>query len=214
MAALGVRTVYDLRTRGERDSQPDQLPATATPIVLDVLDGHLDSVPAHMLDLLEDPPRASLALRDGVGEALLEQAYREFVTLPSAHTAFSRLYRGLLSGGEGPALVHCTTGKDRTGWAAAALLLLLGVPESDVQAEYLLTNEQLLPYLAPLFERFAEGGGDPEVLRPVLGVQPSYLRTAMGLVLAEHGSIEGYFAGALGLGDDLQRQLRAVLLVG
>ncbi|HEX6888113.1 MAG TPA: tyrosine-protein phosphatase, partial [Candidatus Nanopelagicales bacterium] len=97
---------------------------------------------------------------------------------------------------------------------AAALLLLLGVPESDVLAEYLLTNEQLLPYLAPLFARFAAAGGDPEVLRPVLGVQPSYLRTALDLVHAEHGSIEGYFASALGLGDDLQRQLREVLLRG
>ena len=40
-----------------------------------------------------------------------------------------------------PALFHCTTGKDRTGWAAAALLSLLGVPEDVIFQDYLRSND-------------------------------------------------------------------------
>jgi len=49
---------------------------------------------------------------------------------------------------------HCTAGKDRTGWAAASTLLLLGVSTGDVFADYLLTNDQLRPALQPLLDQF------------------------------------------------------------
>jgi protein-tyrosine phosphatase len=38
---------------------------------------------------------------------------------------------------------HCTAGKDRTGFAAALILLALGVPRPVVMQDYLLTNELL-----------------------------------------------------------------------
>jgi protein-tyrosine phosphatase len=212
LGRLGIRTVVDLRTAGERTAQPDRLPDAARVVVADVLADFADSLPAHMYDLLQDPVRATAALSGGRAEALLVGAYEQFVTLPSAHAAFAQLYRHLARDGADPVLVHCTTGKDRTGWAAAALLLLLGVPREDVMAEYLLTNEQLLPALSHMFTAFADAGGDPEVLHPVLGVRAEYLDHALQLVEARHGSIEGYFAGALGLADHDRAALRAQLL--
>jgi protein-tyrosine phosphatase len=212
LGRLGIRTVFDLRTAGERAAQPDRLPARARPVVADVLGDVEDSVPAHMFGLLEDPVRATAALADGRAEALLTRAYEQFVTLPGAHAAFAHLFRHLAEDGA-PVLVHCTTGKDRTGWAAAALLLLLGVPEQEVMAEYLLTNEQLLPALSPMFTAFADAGGDPAVLHPVLGVRAEYLNHALHLVREQHGSIEGYFTGALGLGEASLAALRGRFLV-
>jgi protein-tyrosine phosphatase len=212
LEALGIRTVYDLRTAPERAAQPDRIPRMATGVVADVLGDSTDSVPAHLMDLLVDPPRATRALAGGRAAALFDQAYRDIVLLPSAHAAFRALYLGLLDGPSRPVLVHCTTGKDRTGWAAAALLMLLGVPDEDVMAEYLLTNEQLLPALQPLFDAFAAGGGDPEVLRPVLGVRAAYLEDARAQMAAQYGSVQGYFDEALGLDAASQRELRALLL--
>jgi Tyrosine phosphatase family len=71
---------------------------------------------------------------------------------------------------------HCTTGKDRTGWAAAATLLLLGVSTDDVFADYLPTNDQLHPALQPLLGQFRSIGGDPDLLKPVVGVQKNTWR--------------------------------------
>ncbi len=45
-----------------------------------------------------------------------------------------------------PVLVHCTSGKDRTGVVVAALLKILKVPESIIVQEYLLTRLALFSW--------------------------------------------------------------------
>lgn len=42
-----------------------------------------------------------------------------------------------------PALVHCTSGKDRTGIVVAALLSILGVSEQFIVTEYLLSDGEV-----------------------------------------------------------------------
>ena len=39
-----------------------------------------------------------------------------------------------------PALIHCTAGKDRTGVVAALILKIIGVPQSIIVEEYLLSD--------------------------------------------------------------------------
>ena len=111
-----------------------------------------------------------------------------------------------------PALFHCTTGKDRTGWAAAATLTLLGVSEEDVLADFLITNRDLLPALKPYFDQFASTGGDPALLRPVLGVEPAYLHAALDEMHNRFGTIEAYFTEGLGIDAEDQQSLRAILV--
>ena len=41
-------------------------------------------------------------------------------------------------------LFHCASGKDRTGYAAAIILRILGVPQKVVMDDYLLSNEYYL----------------------------------------------------------------------
>lgn len=42
-----------------------------------------------------------------------------------------------------PVLIHCLSGKDRTGIVVAALLLILGVDEKAIEAEYLLSEGEI-----------------------------------------------------------------------
>lgn len=44
---------------------------------------------------------------------------------------------------EGAVVVHCAAGKDRTGTVVALALLVAGVPEEDVVADYVLTAERI-----------------------------------------------------------------------
>jgi protein-tyrosine phosphatase len=46
---------------------------------------------------------------------------------------------------DGPVLIHCAAGKDRTGLISALLLGLVGVPAETVAADYALTAELLRP---------------------------------------------------------------------
>ena len=123
-----------------------------------------------LLAILADPKAAGALLGDEQSTAHLRRR------VPPDHHSPKRprgIPRAIHQPGRpriSAAALHCTTGKDRTGWAAAALLMLLGVSYDDVLTDYLLTNQQLLPSMQPLLDRFAAEGGDPELLLPVFGV--------------------------------------------
>jgi protein-tyrosine phosphatase len=213
LAALGIRTVYDFRTAAERIAEPDRTPDGVTDVALDVLADMADaSAAASLFTLLTDPAQAPKVLGGGRAEALFVESYRDIVSLPSALSAYRQFFLGLVDPAARPALFHCTTGKDRTGWGAAALLMLLGVSDEDVLRDYLLTNDELLPALQPVFDRFAAAGGDPDLLRPVLGVREAYLATALHEMRSRWGDVDRYFGDGLGLGSSVQTQLRAAFV--
>ena len=210
LRGLGIRSIYDLRTAGEITDRPDVVPAGIRFHHLDVLADSSGSDIAETVTALHDPDLArELFSGPDLQEAFIS-GYREMVTLPSATAAYRQLFVDLLDENNLAALVHCTTGKDRTGWAAA-LLLLLGVSEDDVFREYLLTNDQLLPHLEPVFDAFAAIGGDPHLLYPVLGVERRYLQASLDEMRAVFGDIGTYFAEGLGIDSGTQDELRRSL---
>ena len=173
-----IRSIYDMRTEPERSAKPVRVPPGAEYIVIDVLRDAPGAAPAQLIKVLADPKAAADMLGGGKAVTLFKEGYRQFVTSPSALSAYRHFFLDLLSEAHRPALFHCTTGKDRTGWAAAALLTLLGVSDEMVMHEFMLTNEQLVPALQPVLDRFQLQGGDPELLLPIIGVQEDYLEAA------------------------------------
>ena len=208
---LGIGTVFDLRTAGEVVNQPDALPEGTRSVPLDVLADARHSAPAELQQIFANPSRADEFLREGQAEQYFEAAYRGFVTLPSARSAYQQLFEGIAAA-DGPVLYHCATGKDRTGWATAVLFGLLGVPDDQVLEEYLLTNTELLPMIQPWLDQFAEGGGDPQLLMTVLGVQESYLAAARAQMKESFGSVEDYVTAGLGVSPATIDALREKLI--
>lgn len=212
-SALGIRTVFDLRTAAEAQASPDRLPEGTHLVDLDVLADSSLSVAASLGELSTNPQAFAAALGGGQAERLFEDTYRDLVRLPSALSSYRNFYLGLIDETrEGAALFHCTTGKDRTGWAAASLLLLLGVDESDVYADYLQTNMDLLPALEPLLRQVEEQGVDRELLMPVVGVRESYLDAALDQMRSQFGTIERYAAEGLGLTSRELARLQELLV--
>lgn len=209
LARMGIRTVYDLRTRGERELHADRLPAGTRAVALDVLaDAPEEASPRHVMSLMDDLAKINAFLADGGGVRYFKARYRELVELDSARHAYGLLFLDLARDGSCPGIVHCTTGKDRTGWAVAALLLLLGVPEEHVMHEYLRSNAVLEAAFAPALEAFRARGGDPELLRPMVGVRASYLETSLDVMRQRFGTVEAYFAAGLGVDEAVQDRLR------
>jgi protein-tyrosine phosphatase len=208
----GLRRAYDLRTTAEIDKLPDQVPTTMQYVHLDVLADESAAAPAQLEALLHDPRKATAALGGGKLEALFAEGYRKFVSLPSAKRAYRELFQSLGDRSKLPAVFHCTTGKDRTGRAAAALLTLLGVPRETVYADYLRTNDYLLPYYAKQIEGFAAAGGDRAIPIAVFGVKREYLDAAFNEMERQYGTIDKYFADGLGIDAEGQAALRAMLL--
>lgn len=208
IAALGLKSTFDLRTAEERKALPDELPPGVNAVALDVLADSDQSAPAQLRKVLGDPKGGTVAAVD----ALFAKAYREFVSLPGSRKAYGRLFTDLAREGALPAVVHCTTGKDRTGWAVAALLALLGVPEDEVVADFLQSNEYVLPAYRKAIDGFAEAGGDPVVARAILGVRAGYLEAAFGEMKERYGTVERYFSEGLGVDAAGHKALRDRLL--
>ena len=208
-AKLGIRSVYDMRTADERAANPNIVPPGTEYIVVDILADASGAAPAQIAQALSDPKAAEEMLGGGKAESLFTDGYRQIVSLPSALTGYRQFFTDISEPEHRPAAFHCTTGKDRTGWAAAAFLLLMGVSEDDVHTDYMLTNAQLLPSLKPLVDHFVSLGGDADLLTPVIGVEPEYLDGALDEMRKRFKSVEGYFADGLGLDARVIDQLRS-----
>jgi protein-tyrosine phosphatase len=196
MEGLHIAYVVDLRTKSERAREPDRLPRGAKPVILDVsadADGSLGG----------DMRKAQAEIAAGRGVELLEAANRDFVSLPSAKAAYSALLALVADPATGPLVYHCTAGKDRTGWASAVLLSILGVPRERIYYDYLASNAYLAQKNAGILASLKASGApiDPANLEPVLGVRHTYLDSAFAEVDRVYGSMDAYVQKGLGLSE-------------
>jgi protein-tyrosine phosphatase len=195
---LGITADYDLRTTEEIAASPDVVPAGATYTNLNV-----------MADISLEPTLTSAAS----AEAYMEEIEQDFVTNPTAQAAFGTLLTDIANS-NGAVLYHCTAGKDRTGWATAVLLTLLGVPRATVVQDYLLSNTYYFDSPAVQAELKAMPAAESAVYAPLLEVEASYLQAGFAQVTASYGSMYGYAVHGLGLSPQTIAKLRHKLLVG
>ena len=121
---------------------------------------------------------------------------------------FRTLFTTLADGTHRPLVFHCTAGKDRTGFASALLLTLLGVPWDAVMDDYLRTNELWTGHI----------GRDPELASDtraaIVEARTPYLEAAFEVVRADFGGPEPFAERALGLDAAARERIRADLLEG
>lgn len=108
-------------------------------------------------------------------------------------------------------LVHCAAGKDRTGFAAAVILLALGVSREQVMADYLATSRYFLPaeQIPYLKEKYGFKQVEDAALVPIVDTRAEYLSAALDEMHAVSGAIETYFESHYGLGARELDALRA-----
>ena len=212
IAALGLKTDFDFRTKDEREPRPDEVPEGVKEVWLDVLADADEAGPAMLEKLMSDPKAANKALGGGKAAADFAASYRQFVSLPSAKKAFGDFFKALADREQMPALFHCTTGKDRTGWAAAAFLTLLGVPKDTVMEDYLRSNDYIIPKYQKVIDGFVAAGGEEGIPTAILGVRQEYLEAAFDEMEQKYETIEKYFAEGLGIDADQQQALRDLYL--
>ncbi|MBV2363602.1 tyrosine-protein phosphatase [Streptomonospora nanhaiensis] len=209
LGGLGVRQVVDLRTEFERQSNPDRVPDGAEYTSLDVQGDH--STGADLVAVLSDPARARTVFADGGAERFMHDVNRILVSGADARAGYAELLRRVAAG-PGATVFHCSAGKDRTGWGAALLLTLLGVPRETVFADYLASNGRLA-HLQESFRAAVEGAGvDLELVWPMVECRTSYLETAFTEVEKVYGSFGAYAAEGLGLAPGDLAALRERML--
>src|SRR3984957_16571495 len=188
---LGLKSAFDFRGTQER--------AEAMCAVAEITVHSLPIEPTVTAEL-----RSRLAAGGPVLPAdaleVMRDSYRSYVrqNTPSYRALFAHLLED-----RAPLVIHCTAGKDRTGFACALILHALGVPEDVIAEDYLLTNR--------FYKRDPSTSNDlPDEVRQVLGsVQAPFLAAAFEAVCADYGDLESYFTDGLGLGRGERAALEA-----
>ncbi|KAI0201303.1 tyrosine/serine protein phosphatase [Astrocystis sublimbata] len=128
------------------------------------------------------------------------------VTLDESQPEIAEALRVLISPSSTSTLVHCTQGKDPTGMIIVLVLLILGVPTSAIEHDYLLSQPGLEPERK---ERVAEMMNIG--LTPAWGDCPADLvQRVEGHLDVRYGGVEGYL-DAIGFGAGDRARLVEVL---
>lgn len=181
LRALGVRRAFDFRGVHERAAQPYDLPGLVQ---------YSLAIEPTVTQRMDAMAAAGSTLTAEAVAALMRELYRGLVN-DQAHR-FAELFDHLLAD-DTPLVFHCTAGKDRTGVAAALILLALGVPRDMVEQDYLLTNEL---YRHP---PIARSETPPEALAVLWRVRADFLAAALRAIDEDHGGVEPYLAQRLRL---------------
>ena len=181
LAALGLSRSFDFRGSSERAAVPYELPGVIQ---------HSLAIEPTVVQRMQDIVAAGTALTGPVVASLMRDLYRGLVN--DQATRFAELFEQLLQA-DAPVVFHCTAGKDRTGVAAALVLLALGVPREWVVRDYMLTND--------VFERPAmpRSSTPEEALAVLWRVQEGFLQAALQVLDTEHGGVPRYLERRLRL---------------
>ena len=187
---LGVRSAFDFRGTEER---------TAAACVIQEIAVHSLPIEPTVVAALRAKLQAR-ALSSGDALEIMRDSYRGYVRL-NTHS-FRELFAHLLDD-TAPLVIHCTAGKDRTGFACALILHALGVPDQVISEDYLLTNQ--------FYRRDPNSAPDlPADVKQAIGsVEASFLAAGFDAVSAQYGDLEGYFRDGLGLGVPERAELKA-----
>jgi protein-tyrosine phosphatase len=204
---LGIALICDFRGPDEWQEDPDRLPEANPPEV-----AHLE---------IWDPSFTADGFKEKLGAAdgetdlgmLLVEGNRLFAGKFSDR--YKAMFERITRPENLPALVHCTAGKDRAGFASALILRVLDVPMDTVYEDFLLTNHytarknERLIFVIRAMSFFRT---DAEALRGVLGVEKRFLEAAFDEIDQRYGSFETYRREALGLSDEEVVAFRSLVL--
>ncbi|MBL4871382.1 MAG: tyrosine-protein phosphatase [Robiginitomaculum sp.] len=204
---VNVKTVYDLRSDGEREKDPNVWATEDEDIKYWARQYSISNV--DLGKILRGNPKNFPSPEEMQGFMI-----EFYTTLPTEQkTSFKAIFSELTSGSL-PLAFNCTAGKDRTGLASALILSALDVPYETIMTDYLLSNTYLSDdvikrdkTLNAISTRLPK-----DLAKPLLKVIPVYLDAAFDSIKQQYGSVENYLASELGVGPDELTTLRRRLL--
>jgi len=206
---LQLATLVDFRSGGEKDEEPNQLPQPASFTVIEIptLDEGNKALVGEVMERVES------GNFDGFDpDQFMLEANRQFAT--EFTPQFRQFIHTVLDAGGKPVVWHCSAGKDRTGFASAILLRVLGVPQETVMRDYMESKQHALDARRNqlLLLRVFKGEEAADKLGIMMGVEEAWLRAAFAEIDARWGSFDNYVREGLQLSDNDIAQLQNQLL--
>jgi len=200
---LGNMLVCDFRKPLEREIEPSQLGNNHPHQIED-----LPVTPGSSSSFMDNLHNGIIAVDDS--QSFMQSINRDFVI--NQMNQYAKMF-DLLLAHDSQLLIHCASGKDRTGFAAALILDVLGVSEESIIYDYLLTN-QYIPIekeIDRISSAFTDESGDAiadSVLRPLVEIKASYIQACFDEINQRFPSKQAFYAEALNLDGSKLLQLR------
>ena len=209
LAGLGLSVIVDLRRSNEREKEPSRRWSGFAAQVIENDIGQDSADEWHSFIQSSDLTAASF-------HAYMLEYYRQAPLQRRHIDLYQRYFRALVAT-DGPILVHCAAGKDRTGIICALTHHVAGVHDDDIVSDYLLTNDpdrlgKRLPVMREMVRETTGRTASDEALMTAMRVEAEYLETAFAVMREQHGSLDGYLDDVLGLDADLRGRLHDRLL--
>ncbi|CAA0096031.1 Tyrosine-protein phosphatase [Halioglobus japonicus] len=193
---LGIKLICDFRQAVEQELEPTQLGDDS-----DLMIANLPISPGSSQSFMAGLYNGVIDVQDSA--AFMETMNRELVATQMPR--YASMFEYLLTHDQ-RLLLHCASGKDRTGFGAALILDVLGVEEDDIVTDYLLTNA-CLPLdeeLERLSSQVTDASGSAlghDILRPMLEVRPEYILACFKEIRERYTSKQAFYQAALGLNE-------------
>jgi len=206
---LKLAALIDFRSAAEKEAEPDLLPDPAgfTLVEIPTLDGGNKSMVNDIMQRIES------GNFDGFDpDTLMLEANRQFASTFTPQ--FRQFVQTVLAADGAPIAWHCSAGKDRTGFAAAILLRILGVPQEVVMQDYMASRQHALDARKSqlLLLRVFKGEEAADKMAMLMGVEEIWLNAAFEQIDAVWGSFDNYVRDGLGLSATEIEQLQNSLL--
>lgn len=204
--ALGIGTIIDLRTPQEELVSPSGWPKAtgATRISVPIFDGVAGSSTDIMGDLFSG--KLSVVTPEDLGAMYV-------TSLKYRASAYGLAVTSIAEAESLPVLVHCASGKDRTGLVVAVLLASLGSTRQEIVEDYqqtgLYRKDRIVKYLPALEIR----GINPDDVRAFFETPAEAINMALDFVEAEFGSAERYLMDGAKVSQVAMASLRTRFLI-
>lgn len=191
LAQCDIGVVFDLRSATERTNHPNRywFDQGVEVIGIDLLaqiEGGAD--PWTRLRARADAPCARDVMT-GMYAAFPGAAHGQLLSVVAA-----------ICQAPGAALIHCTAGKDRTGFVVALLLSVLGSPREQIMTDYLRSAARANPAARAATRTLAANRLGFALSEPALdelmSVQAAFLEASFAAIDRDHAGLDGYLASA------------------
>lgn len=198
---VGIRTIVDLRSEEERNSSPQLMDSRFNIVHIPMAIGNME----HVLQGIQEGK-----IKSDTIYRIVEKMNRQLVA--SYQKEFKQLFDVLLDRSNYPVVIHCTSGKGRTGVVSALILAALGVNEDIIMEDYRLSNDYFnIPkashyaYKLPI--------NSQEAITIVFSAREDFLNAAKDQIESQYGDVKTYLKKGIGLSEEDIQQLRDILLV-
>lgn len=175
---LGINYIIDFREKNKAIQKPDlEVPGAEN----------------RNISVLEGLPRIELDYNDPSSVDKFMKFIYEAQVRERAHK-YAEVLKILRDDPEAKIYIHCTNGKDRTGFMIALIMLIAGIDEEKIISEYTLTNLTFDQAFETLGSTMANEVRvkDASTLKGFFGVDPDWLKIQLDYIKDNYGNVDNY----------------------